>query len=358
MFRPSGCAGSPRLVSAHAPHLSGRLRSGRAPQPQARSRDWRLHVLQGLLCALAVPALEVADSADLRRRAACRVGLARCGRHLVRLDRPLLGSLEVALNEGANRLEPQPRIGDRRLRQRRPASVRIVSIPDSTCIAPRPVRRRRCAWRPPKSSTAGRPDAGRARTSSRPAAVAAPAACRLPRPPYGVNQGVCQRHRIAGRPGDLDRLSRQPPASRRLTVVKLAGQQREHLCPSRIIIRKGCCRCVKRAHSFSIRGADLAGRQFVTVGEHRTAQLVCVAEVLGELGGVKERLTELRVSHLSLCLSQAAQQLTALGAVAGRLVVEIKRLSVPARRLVGGELRQRALPRPPGRNTGPSWCRR
>ena len=133
-------------------------------------------------------------------------------------------------------------------------------------------------------------------------------------------------------------------------MVKLVGQQREHLRPPRIIIREGSCCGLQRLHALGVHRAELAGGDpSPAVGEHRAAEPVCVAELLGECCGVEQRLAILGVPDLALGLPQADQELAALGAItAGRLVVQLECLAIPAHCLIGGELLKRALGGSPG----------
>src|ERR1039458_3455166 len=130
-------------------------------------------------------------------------------------------------------------------------------------------------------------------------------------------------------------------------MVQLEGQQREHSCPPRIVVRESLVGGLERLHALGVDRTGLAPPS-PAVGEHRASEAVGVVEISGELRGVEQRLAKLAVPDLALGPPQADQQLTALGAMGtGRLVVELERLAIPARGLVGGELPERALCRSP-----------
>ena len=164
----------------------------------------------------------------------------------------------------------------------------------------------------------------------------------------GVVQRESERCRIAAGSGNLDGLGGQRAAARRVAgVVQLIGQQREHPRAPRMVAPECFCRGLERPHAIGVDAADFA-RVSATVGEHRAAKPVCVAELLGELGGVEQRLAVVRVADPALCLAQADQQVAALGAIAARrLLEELERLAIPACGLTGRELLERALCRSP-----------
>ena len=131
-------------------------------------------------------------------------------------------------------------------------------------------------------------------------------------------------------------------------MVQLAGQQREHLRPPRIGVREGFRCRLERLNALAVDAPTLAGPS-AAVREHRAAETVGVVELLRERCRVEQCLAKLRVSDLALGLPQADQQLAALAAIAaGRLAVELERLAIPARGLIGGELLKRALGGAPG----------
>ena len=105
--------------------------------------------------------------------------------------------------------------------------------------------------------------------------------------------------------------------------MKLPGQQREHLRPPRIIVREGSRGGLERVYAPVVHRARWLSPS-PRVGQHRAAEPVCVVELLGERGGVEQRLAKLRVTGLALGFPETDQQLAALGALAaGRLVVEL-----------------------------------
>jgi hypothetical protein len=80
------------------------------------------------------------------------------------------------------------------------------------------------------------------------------------------------------------------------------------------------------------------------VGEHGAAEAVRIADLSRERCRVEQGPAEVGVPALTLGLAQADQQITALIALpTGRLVVELERLSIPARSLAWRELLERAL---------------
>jgi hypothetical protein len=83
--------------------------------------------------------------------------------------------------------------------------------------------------------------------------------------------------------------------------MKLAGQQREHLRPPRIAVREGSCGRLKGLHALGVNRPELAVVS-PTVREHGAGEPVCVAELLGEPGGVEQRLAMLGVPGLALRL--------------------------------------------------------
>lgn len=125
-------------------------------------------------------------------------------------------------------------------------------------------------------------------------------------------------------------------------VEKLGGQQREHRCAPRIILRKDFHGGLEHLHTL---GVDPAGpaRESSAVGEHRATKAVGVSKLSGKRRGVEQRLAKPGISALALGLPQTNQQLAALCAQC--LALEIERLTIPAHRLLGGE----SLERPVGR---------
>lgn len=101
------------------------------------------------------------------------------------------------------------------------------------------------------------------------------------------------------------RLQRGLPAP-----VKLAGQQRQDPCPSRIAFWEGLRGGLQRLHSLFVHRADAAGEP-PRAGENSAGKPVGVAEILGEAISVEQSLAMLGVPDLALGLPQAYQQLAA-----------------------------------------------
>ena len=151
-------------------------------------------------------------------------------------------------------------------------------------------------------------------------AVGAPAACRSPRSPQW-------RWRACGRARpDRRRLgrSRWPPrpapgtapahhhSEARRRAARAPAPAADHR-PGGLPLRP---QAPARARSRPRRWSG--GDPSPAVGQHRAAEPVRVAELLGELCGVEQRLAKLGVADLALGLPQADQQLAAFRALAAR----------------------------------------
>ncbi len=121
-----------------------------------------------------------------------------------------------------------------------------------------------------------------------------------------------QRRRVAGGAGYLDRLRGQRPAAR-----GIAGDEARSASSASTRARRGsrsgsASAAASSARTRSASTAPALAEPSPAVGEHGAAKPVRVTELLGERGGVEQRLAKLRVPDLALGLAEADQQLAAL----------------------------------------------
>ena len=315
-------------------------RGRRPPGGKALRQFGHLHELVRQLTG---SALVVANDEQLSAEEQRGIGLARRGAGIERLGRNSLRRLKVTLHQHPDALVEQPQPDERGLPDgggQRPhrlqGGLHLRAIARFTTYDPLSARR--------AEAEPGIVQLGLQHDQLLRQPLALPEHVGRPDRPARIEERMGEGERIAGGPAYLECFGRQAPTARRIAgVVELDGQQREHLRTARVVLREGCRRGLERLHALGVDRADLAAPPSA-VGEHGAAEAVRVANLSRERCRVEQGLAKVGVPALALGLAQADQQIAALRALPGRRpVVELERLSIPARGLAWRELLERAL---------------